>query len=179
MDRKKKDIFELTRITCSDYRELKKLPVILIADNIRSLQNVGSLMRTCDAFLVDTLILGGITGTPPHPEISKTALGAEESVAWRHVDDLQTEAERLRGEGWKLYCLEQAHGSIPLQAFEPQPGERYALIAGNEVDGVGQRLIDLSDGCLEIPQSGTKHSLNVAVSGGIALWHFYSHLALK
>lgn len=177
-DRQKKDIFELTRITCSDYRRLAKLPVVVLADNIRSLQNVGSLMRTCDAFLIEGIILGGITGTPPHPEITKTALGAEDSVAWRHVADSLAEAESLQRQGWKIYALEQTHGSIPLQQFVPRRGERYVIVAGNEVEGVDQRIVDLADGCLEIPQAGTKHSLNVAVSGAIALWHFYSSLHL-
>ncbi len=148
----------------------RKLPLAVLLDNVRSLHNVGSVMRTSDAFAVSEVICGGITGVPPHPELSKTALGAEESVAWRHVEDAAAECERLRGEGWRVCVLEQVHGSIPLEDFRALAGERYLLVLGNEVEGVDQRIVDMADTVLEIPMHGAKHSLNVAVSGGIALW---------
>ncbi len=170
MDRRKKDIVELTNCSLSQYRSLEKLPVALMADNVRSMYNVGAMLRTCDAFKVSAMIMCGITGVPPHPEISKTALGAEESVSWRHVDDAVAEAERMRSEGWRICVLEQTHNSVPLQDFESEPDERYLLVVGNEVKGVDQRIVDMADIVLEIPQAGVKHSLNVSVSAGIALW---------
>ena len=176
MERKKKNLLELTRITCEDYRALEKLPVVLACDNVRSMMNVGSLLRTCDAFLIGEVLLGGITGCPPHPEIAKTALGADRSVRWRHVDDLYAELRRFKEEGWRIAALEQTHNSVPLQEFIPACDERYVLVVGNEVQGVDQRIVDLADTALEIPQCGTKHSLNVSVSGGIALWHFFSNI---
>lgn len=170
MQHKKKDIFELTNCSLREYREKKKLPVSLMADNVRSMYNVGAILRTADAFLLSEVVMAGITGCPPHPEISKTALGAEESVEWRHVEDAFKEAERMKGEGWKICVLEQAHDSVPLQNFVPEEGERYMLVVGNEVKGVDQRIVDIADVVLEIPQAGVKHSLNVSVSAGIALW---------
>lgn len=154
----------------------RKLPLAVLLDNVRSLQNVGSVMRTSDAFAVCEVICGGITGTPPHSELSKTALGAEESIVWRHVEDTVSECRRLREEGWRVCVLEQVHGSIPLEDFHAEPGERYLLVLGNEVSGVDQRIVDLADIVLEIPMYGAKHSLNVAVSGGIALWALSSKL---
>ncbi len=176
MNRHKKNIIELTRISCDDYRQVEKLPFAVMADNVRSMLNVGSMLRTADAFLVSEMILAGITGTPPHPEIAKTALGAENSVRWRHTADAAAECCRLKSEGWKICALEQAHDSVPLDAFTPSPGEKYLLVAGNEVEGVSQEIVDMADVVLEIPQCGVKHSLNVAVSAGIAVWHFFSRL---
>lgn len=170
MQHKKKDILELTNCSLREYREKKKLPVSLMADNVRSMYNVGAILRTADAFLLTEVVMAGITGCPPHPEISKTALGAEESVEWRHVEDAFQEAERMKGEGWKVCVLEQAHDSVPLQDFIPEEGEKYLLVVGNEVHGVDQRIVDMADVVLEIPQAGVKHSLNVSVSAGIALW---------
>lgn len=170
MQHKKKDIFELTNCSLREYREKKKLPVSLMADNVRSMYNVGAILRTADAFLLTEVVMAGITGCPPHPEISKTALGAEESVEWRHVEDAFQEAERMKGDGWKVCVLEQAHDSVPLQDFIPEEGEKYLLVVGNEVHGVDQRIVDMADVVLEIPQAGVKHSLNVSVSAGIALW---------
>lgn len=175
----KKNIIELTRISTDDYRHAPKLPVALMADNVRSMHNIGSMLRTCDAFSVEEMIMCGISGTPPHPEISKTALGADRSVRWRHADDAFAEAVRLREEGWKVLVLEQAHDSVELADFEPAAGERYLLVAGNEVDGVDQRIVDIADTVLEIPQCGTKHSLNVAVSAGIALFHLFTKMRKK
>lgn len=173
---RKKSIIELTRCTPAEYHALRKLPVIVMADNVRSMQNIGSMLRTADAFLMAEVVMAGISGTPPHPEISKTALGADESVAWRYVEDAVAECERLRTMGWKIYVLEQTHGSIPLDRFIPSADEKYVIVAGNEVQGVDQRLVDMADGAVEIPQCGVKHSLNVAVSAGIIMWHMFSHL---
>lgn len=175
MERKKKNIFELTNCSLRQYKELKKLPLALMADNVRSMYNVGAMLRTADAFLLQEMIMGGITGVPPHPEITKTALGAEESVAWRHVDDSFAEVVRMKEDGWKICALEQAHNSVMLQNFSRNENERYLLVVGNEVEGVDQRIVDLADFVLEIPQGGVKHSLNVAVSTGIALWQMISH----
>lgn len=167
---KKKNIIELTRIDTEGYRRLEKYPVKVVCDNVRSMHNIGALFRTSDAFLVDEIILGGISGCPPHPEISKTALGAENSVAWCHVADPMEELLRLRSEGWKILVLEQTHGSIPLQDYHRGREERVVLVIGNEVEGVSQPIVDIADACLEIPQYGTKHSLNVSCSAAIALW---------
>lgn len=176
IERKKKNIVELTRCSREQFRRMEKLPLCVMADNVRSMHNVGSLFRTSDAFAVEEIVLGGISGCPPHPEISKTALGAEESVAWRHVDDSLAEARRMQAEGWKVCCLEQTHNSVPLQCWHPERGEKYLLVVGNEVEGVDQRIVDCCDVVLEIPQEGTKHSLNVAASAAIAIWHFYEGL---
>lgn len=153
---------------------MEKLPLAVLLDNVRSMHNVGSVLRTSDAFLISEVILCGITGCPPHPEISKTALGADESVAWRYEKDALETVVKLKKEGWTVCVLEQAHGSIPLQDFSPSPDLKYLLVAGNEVEGVDQRIVDLADVILEIPQHGVKHSLNVSVSVGIALWQFVS-----
>lgn len=169
----KKNIFELTRISTPAYKKAPKLPMVLMADNVRSMHNIGSMLRSCDAFCVKEMIMGGISGCPPHPEISKTALGADESVSWRHADDAFAECCRLKEEGVRLLVLEQAHGSVNLEDFTPKAGESYLLVVGNEVEGVDQRIVDLADTVLEIPQGGTKHSLNVAVSAGIALHRLY------
>lgn len=176
MIRKKKNIVELTNCSVQEYKELKKLPLKVVADNVRSMYNIGAIFRTSDAFLVDEIILGGISGCPPHPEIAKTALGAEETVRWRHVDDTVREVERLKKEGWVVCVLEQAHNSVSLADFKPEKGVRYVLVVGNEVEGVDQRLVDLSDVVLEIPQHGVKHSLNVSSSTSIALWQYYQHI---
>lgn len=174
MDKKKKNIAELTRCSVEEYRSMVKLPLRVLADNVRSMHNIGSIFRTSDAFRVESIILGGISGCPPHPEISKTALGAEESVAWLHVEDSLAEVVRLRKEGWTICVLEQAHNSMPLQDFKPEEAQKkFLLVIGNEVNGVDQRIVDLADVVLEIPQEGTKHSLNVSASGAIALFHLY------
>ena len=167
---KKKNILELTRCTVSDYRDMKKYPVAVLLDNVRSMYNVGSVFRTADAFLVEKLVLCGITGCPPHAEIKKTALGAEDSVMWEYRKNAAEAVAVMKQEGWKVCVLEQAHHSMALQDFNISEGERYLLIAGNEVDGVNQEIVDLADIILEIPQRGVKHSLNVSVSVGIALW---------
>jgi len=175
-DRRKKNIVELTRCSVSDYRAMPKLPLRVMADNIRSMYNVGAIFRTADAFCVEEVILAGISGCPPHQEISKTALGAEESVAWHHVGDAVAEAKRLQQDGWRVCALEQAHDSVPLQDFRVEPGCRYLLVAGNEVDGVSQEIVDMADCVIEIPQRGIKHSLNVSSSASILMWHFFSQM---
>lgn len=167
---KKKNIAELTNCSVEEYREVEKLPFVVLLDNVRSMQNVGSILRTSDAFLVREVVMAGITGTPPHKEISKTALGAEDSVSWRHVEDAAQECVRMKAEGWKVCVLEQAHGSIDLMDFAPEAGMKYLLVVGNEVAGVDQRIVDMADVILEIPMHGVKHSLNVAVSAGMAIW---------
>lgn len=173
-ERRKKNIAELTRCSVGQYKRMKKLPLRVLADNIRSMHNIGSIFRTSDAFRVDQIILGGISGIPPHPEISKTALGAEESVDWIYVDDSLAEALRLKEEGWTLCVLEQAHNSISLQEFIPsERQDKILLVLGNEVHGVDQRIVDNADAVLEIPQEGTKHSLNVSASAAIALFHLW------
>ena len=168
---RKKNIIELTHCTAEEYRGLEKNPVILLADNVRSMHNTGAMFRTADAFLIEEIVLGGISGVPPHPEISKTALGAENSVKWRHTDDSLSEIRSLKEAGWKICVLEQVHGSIPLNEFRRGKEEKCVLVVGNEVSGVDQRIVDEADYILEIPQYGTKHSLNVSVSAGIALYH--------
>lgn len=176
MDRKKKNIIELTNCSVRQYKERDKFPMAVLLDNVRSMYNVGAIFRTGDAFLLKELILAGITGTPPHPEITKTALGAEESVDWRHVADAFEEASRMKEEGWRICVLEQTHNSLMLQDFQPVEGEKYLLVVGNEVDGVDQRIVDIADIVLEIPQYGVKHSLNVSVSAGIAMWQMVKGL---
>ena len=167
---KKKNIAELTNCSVEEYKEVKKLPFIILLDNVRSMQNVGSILRTSDAFLIEEVVMAGITGVPPHKEISKTALGAEDSVEWRHVEDPVMECRRLKDEGWTLCVLEQAHGSIDLMQYRSQEDKKYLLVVGNEVQGVDQKIVDMADIILEIPMHGVKHSLNVAVSAGMAIW---------
>lgn len=174
MGHRKKNIIELTNCSLSQYREKDKLPVSVLLDNVRSMYNVGAIFRTADAFLINEVILAGITGSPPHPEIAKTALGAEESVSWRHVSDSFEECVKLKNEGYCLCVLEQALDSVPLQDFTTTLDSRYLLVVGNEVTGVDQRIVDIADVVIEIPQEGVKHSLNVSVSTGIALWAFVS-----
>lgn len=180
MDKTKKNLTELTRCSVAEYKALPKHPVILLADNVRSMHNIGALFRTADAFRIHSMILAGISGCPPHPEIAKSALGAEEAVDWTHVDDAVAEASRLRSLGWKICVLEQSHGSIPLHSFNPDDSSgRFVLVVGNEVNGVDQRLVDMADYVLEIPQEGTKHSLNVSTSAAIALYHLFLIITQK
>lgn len=166
----KKTIGELTNCSVEEYRTVEKLPFAVLLDNVRSMQNVGSILRTSDAFLVGEVIMAGITGIPPHKEISKTALGAEDSVSWRYVDDAVKECRRMKADGWTVCVLEQAHGSIDLMEFLTEEGKKYLLVVGNEVSGVDQGIVDMADVILEIPMRGVKHSLNVAVSAGMAIW---------
>lgn len=167
---------ELERKTVADFKSAAKTPVILILDDIRSLHNIGSVFRTADAFLIEKIYLCGITATPPHKEIQKTALGATETVAWEYQKEVGTAIEKLQHEGWKIYAVEQVEGATFLHSFHPQPNERYALIFGNEVYGVSQKAIEQCEGCIEIPQLGTKHSLNIAVSTGIVVWDIFQKM---
>lgn len=172
----KKTIFDLHRATVDEFRAAEKTPLVLVVDNVRSLNNIGSLFRTSDAFAVERMVLCGISAVPPSAEIHKTALGAEDSVAWTYRESTLDAVRELQAEGTVVCCLEQVKGSVELQEFKPQPGRRYAIVIGNEVDGVLPEVVDASDVCLEIPQLGTKHSLNVSVSAGLAIWHFFTHM---
>ena len=175
----KKTIFDLGRDTVEQNRARRKLHLTMVLDNIRSLNNIGAIFRTCDAFLVDRIMLCGITATPPSDEIHKTALGAELSVEWEYFPTTMEAIGKLRSEDYKVCVLEQVKGSVELQEFRPEPDGRYAIVAGHEVHGVDAKVVDAADVCLEIPQFGTKHSLNVSVSVGIALWHFFSGMHRK
>ncbi|AHM61249.1 tRNA/rRNA methyltransferase SpoU [Flammeovirgaceae bacterium 311] len=161
---------ELNRLSPQEFEQLPKHPLVLVLDNIRSLNNVGSAFRTADAFAAEKIYLCGITGTPPHREIHKSALGAQETVAWAHAPDVADLCRRLKEEGYQLLAIEQAEGSTQLQQFRPAEGQKYALVFGNEVEGVSEGVMKLADAALEIPQWGTKHSLNVSVTMGIVLW---------
>jgi tRNA G18 (ribose-2'-O)-methylase SpoU len=173
---RKLKITEMDRLSVQDFHLAAKLPLVVVLDHVRSLYNVGSVFRTSDAFRVNEVILCGITATPPHTEIHKTALGAEDSVDWRYFKDTMEAVHTLRAEGYTLLAIEQCEGSTMLQDFHPDDTKRYAFILGNEVRGVQQSVVDVCDGCLEIPQFGTKHSMNVSVTAGIAIWHFAQHL---
>ena len=159
-------------MSVEEFHVAEKLPLVVVLDSVRSLYNVGSVFRTGDAFRVTGVVLCGITATPPNAEIHKTALGAEDSVAWRHFVDTMDAVAWLKSEGYTLLAVEQCEGSTLLQDFQPDATRRYAVILGNEVKGVQQQVVDACDGCLEIPQFGTKHSMNVSVTAGIVIWHF-------
>lgn len=174
----KKTIWDLNRVDLEQYRSQSKMRLTVVLDNVRSLNNIGAIFRTCDAFAVERIMLCGISACPPSPEIHKTALGAEESVNWTYFPSTADCVDALVADGYTLCCLEQVKGSVELQDFVPSPDRRYALILGHEVNGVDQSVVDRCDICLEIPQRGTKHSLNVSVSGGIAIWHFFTALGL-
>lgn len=170
----KKTIWDLGRDSVEVFRSKAKMPLTVVLDNVRSLNNIGSIFRTSDAFAVERIMLCGITACPPSPEIHKTALGAEDSVAWEYFESTEECVRRLKAEGYCVCALEQVKGSVELQDFETEPGCRYAVIAGHEVHGVGQAVVDMADRCIEIPQCGTKHSLNVSVSVALAIWHFFN-----
>lgn len=169
---KKKLVTEMGRMGRDEFVASRKLPLTVVLDNIRSLHNVGSVFRTSDAFRVERVLLCGITATPPSAEIHKTALGAEDVVCWQYFPDTMQAVEVLRGEGYAIYSIEQVNDSIALQDFAVEDGRRYAVILGNEVKGVQQQVVDVSDGSIEIPQFGTKHSLNVSVTAGMVIWEF-------
>ncbi len=164
---------ELGRVSAQEAQAQAKMPVVVVLDNIRSLNNVGSMFRTCDAFGARRLVLCGITGTPPDREIHKTALGAELAVEWEYSRKTEDALEKLRAEGYETIAVEQVEGAKMLNEFTPDLTKKYALVLGNEVDGVGEVALELCDRAVEIPQVGTKHSLNVAVSGGVVLWKFF------
>lgn len=169
---KKLKLEELNRLSVEAFKEAPKMPVVLVLDNVRSMNNVGSAFRTADAFALEKLYLCGITGTPPHREIRKTALGAEQAVDWEHAPDTAMLCKSLQENGYRILAVEQAEGSTMLQQFKPEPDQQYALVFGNEVFGVDEQVMALADGCLEIPQYGTKHSLNISVSIGVVVWQF-------
>ena len=175
---KKLRTIEMDRLTVDEFKQADKLPLIVVLDDVRSMHNVGSVFRTGDAFRIEAVYLCGITSTPPMAEIHKTALGAEDSVTWKYFDTGLEAVETLKAEGYEVYSVEQAHGSTMLQNFTPINNKKYAVVLGNEVKGVHQEVIDASDGCLEIPQFGTKHSMNVSVTGGIIIWHFAKNIIL-
>jgi 23S rRNA (guanosine2251-2'-O)-methyltransferase len=176
---KKLALEELGRISVDQFKEAEKIPVCILLDNIRSLHNVGSAFRTADAFRVEKSYLTGITGTPPHREIQKTALGATESVDWEFVESPAAAISDLKSKGYKIVIVEQTTDSIPLQTFYGEPGVKYCLVFGNEVHGVSEESIALGDQALEIPQLGTKHSLNISVCLGIVLWDVFRKLRLS
>ncbi len=175
-NRRKLHVEELNRVSIETFRGEKKIPLVMVLDNVRSQHNIGSVFRTADAFRVEEIILCGITATPPQAEIHKTALGAEYSMKWRYFDDTLSAIEALRDEGYKIYAIEQTEGSIPLQEITCDKEMKYAIVFGHEVHGVQQSVVDASDGVIEIPQYGTKHSLNVSVTAGIVVWDFFNKL---
>ena len=175
---RKKLVTEMGRIDRDAFSVAEKLPLVIVLDNVRSLHNVGAVFRTSDAFRIECIMLCGITATPPSAEIHKTALGAEDVVEWQYFASTMDAVEALREHGYRVYSIEQCEGSIALQDFVTAPGERYAVVLGNEVKGVQQAVVDASDGAIEIPQFGTKHSLNVSVTAGMVIWEFAKKLGL-
>lgn len=167
---------ELNRATVEEYKDSEKRDIVVVLDNVRSSNNVGSFFRTSDALLVDKIFLCGITSTPPSKDIHKTALGAEDSVEWSYFEKTEIAVEQLKSDGYKVFAIEQVDGSISLEQFSPNGCGPIALIFGNEVKGVAQKIVDQCDAAIEIPQFGTKHSLNVSVSAGIVLWDIISKL---
>jgi 23S rRNA (guanosine2251-2'-O)-methyltransferase len=167
---------ELGRISPQEYKHGRKFPLVIVLDNIRSMMNVGSVFRTADAFRIEKIILCGITACPPNKEIHKTALGATESVDWQYFEQTETAIMELKAQEYKIFALEQTTGSIPLHTFQPNTGNRYALVFGNEVKGVQESVLTICNGAIEIPQFGTKHSFNISVTAGITLWDFFSKM---
>lgn len=169
---RKLSVDEMDRMSVDEFKESEKFPFVIVLDNIRSLNNIGSFFRTADALRAEKILLCGYTQEPPHREITRSALGAEMSVTWEKCPSAAEAVKMLKSQGYKVWCVEQAEGSVLLQNFEPDPEAPYAFVFGNEVEGVADAAIAESDGCLEIPQFGTKHSFNVSVSAGIVLWDF-------
>jgi len=167
---------ELERLSVEEFKQAKKLSIVVVLDNVRSMHNVGSAFRSADAFLIDKVYLCGITAQPPHREITKTALGATESVAWEYAESAADLVSKLKEEGYRIIGIEQTDESVPLQDFLPYKDQKFCLIFGHEVSGVSDKVIELTDTCIEIPQFGTKHSLNVSVSIGVVLWDFFAKL---
>jgi tRNA G18 (ribose-2'-O)-methylase SpoU len=170
---------ELGRVGIADFKKQDKLPIIVILDNVRSMHNIGSVFRTSDGFAIEKIYLCGITAQPPHREIEKTALGATQSIEWAYSADISELITKLRIDGYTIIAIEQANNSIPLNDFQPETSAKYALIFGNEVNGVSVEAMELIDNCIEIPQFGTKHSFNIVVSAGIVLWDFFAKIKLK
>ena len=176
MKNKKLKLQELGRISVKAFKEAEKTPIIIVLDNIRSLNNIGSVFRSSDAFRIEKIYLCGITAQPPHRDIHKTALGATESVEWEYVENTVDLIHKLKSEGVITLAIEQAENSLILNEFHPQPNQKYAIVMGNEVDGVQQSVINVCDNVLEIPQIGTKHSLNISVCTGVVLWDLFAKM---
>ena len=172
--RRKLQNSELNRLSIDEFKQVQKLPLVVVLDNVRSQHNIGAAFRTSDAFRVESIFLCGISSTPPNAEIHKSALGSEDSVTWQYFENAIDAIAGLKQKGYKIIAVEQTTDSVMLNKFSPDANEKYALVFGNEVRGVSQQVVDASDLCLEIPQEGTKHSLNVSVSVGVVLWDFYS-----
>jgi len=167
---------ELNRKSIEEFRNLKKIPICIILDNVRSANNIGSVFRTSDAFIVDKIFLCGITATPPNKEIHKTALGSTESVAWEYHENTTKVIEQLKEDNWTIVSIEQVENSVTLDNFSIDPEKKYAIILGNEVKGIDQDVVNASDYCIEIEQLGTKHSLNISVCAGIVIWEFFNKM---
>lgn len=167
---------ELDRISIEEFKKSKKIPITILLENIRSAHNIGSVFRTADSFLINEIILCGISAQPPNKDIRKTALGSSESVEWKYEKNIEVAIQKLKDEGNKIISVEQTTNSISLENFKPSNNSKYAIIFGNEVNGIEQRTIDLSDMAIEIPQYGTKHSLNISVAAGIIIWNIFSKI---
>lgn len=174
---RKLKITELERLTPIEFQQRQKTPLVIVLDNVRSLHNVGSIFRTADAFLIEAVYLCGITSTPPQSEIHKTALGAEDTVVWKYYEDTHQAIEELKTTGYSVYAIEQAEGSVFLPTLKIESEQKIAVVFGNEVKGVQQSVLDRCDSCIEIPQYGTKHSLNVSVTAGIIIWEIFKKLS--
>ena len=166
----------MNRLSVDAFKEAPKMPLIVVLDDVRSMYNIGSVFRTCDAFRVEAVYLCGITAQPPHPEIHKTALGAEESVSWQYFPTTLEAISQLKDEGYLICSIEQVHDSVSLEQFVVNSHQRVAIVLGNEVKGVSQEVVDVSDTCVEIPQEGTKHSLNISCCAAIVMWHIYCQM---
>lgn len=175
---RKYKVEELKRLTIEEFKNAEKTPLVIVLDNVRSLNNIGSVFRTADAFRVEAIYLCGITATPPHREIHKTALGATESVDWKYFNTTTDALKHLKTDGATIYAIEQAEGSIPLNKFVPPKDKRIALVFGNEINGVEENAMTLANGCIEIPQFGYKHSLNISVTAGVVVWDIFNKLML-
>ena len=175
---KKKSMLELHRVGVEEYKTVEKMPVTVVLDNVRSEMNVGSVFRTADAFLIERICLCGITPQPPKSEIHKTALGAEDSVTWEFFSTTLSAVEQLKSDGYSIYSIEQVHDSVSLEQLTVKPGQKIAIVLGNEVKGVSQEVVDASDLCIEIPQHGTKHSLNISCCAAIVMWHLFRSINL-
>tara|TARA_B110000240_G_scaffold198243_1_gene257602 strand:- start:9524 stop:10057 length:534 start_codon:yes stop_codon:yes gene_type:complete len=167
---------ELGRISVDEFKSAQKTPIIVVLDNIRSLNNIGSVFRTSDAFLIEKIYLCGICATPPNKDIHKTALGATESVAWEYAENIMDLVQKLKTENVKVLAIEQAENSTQLDSFYPEKNQKYAIVMGNEVKGVQQEVVNASDFCIEIPQVGTKHSLNISVTTGVVIWDLFTKM---
>lgn len=178
MSNRKLSALEMHRISIDEFKQSQKTPLVVVMDDVRSMYNVGSVFRTADAFRIEHIYLCGITARPPHPEIHKTALGAEDSVDWTYTADTHDAVRQLQADGYTVLAIEQVVGSTMLQDFQPADGKKYAVVMGNEVKGVKQTVVDMCDGCIEIPQFGTKHSLNVSTTAGIVMWELLRKMKL-